>query len=65
MTIRDKMRDRMRDTSTLTFAYSNQKRVRIERWITRRGRNLYWRFLPAMIFLEWFLRRRFSRRHRW
>ena len=64
MTIRDKLRDKVRGTRTFTFAQSNWKRVRIKRRITMRGRGLCWRFLLMMIYLEWFLRR-FSRRHRW
>ena len=64
MTIRDKLRDRVRGTRTLTFAQSNLKRGRIRSWITRQGRGLCWRFLLTIIYLEWFLRR-FNRRHRW
>ena len=60
----DKLRDRVRGTRTLTFVQSNWKRGRIRSQITRWGRNLYWRFLPMTIYLEWFLRR-LNRRHRW
>ena len=63
MAIRDKLKDRMSGTSMLTFAQSNWKRVRVRRWITRWGRSLSWRFLPTTIHMEWFLRRRFKRRH--
>ena len=60
----DKLRDRVRGTRTPTFAQSNWKRSRIRSRITRRGRSLFWRFLPMTIYLKWFLRR-FNRRHRW
>ena len=61
MTIKDKPRDRVRGTRTLTFVQRNWKRGRIKRRITRRGRSLCWRFLPTTIYPEWFLRR-FNRR---
>ena len=64
VTIRDKLRDRVKGTRMLTFVQSNWKRGRMRSRITRRGKGFCWRFLLATIYLEWFLRR-FNRRHKW